>query len=190
MEERITYFEKKGEVNTSEVFDLVKDRAEKRSISKVVLASTQGETARRANQAFEGSGIQLVVIPWQFGFGDIQPFSSEIVTELQSKGHRVHFGTMLFHTENLYGVKTPEVIANTLRIFGQGIKVCTEIIMMACDGGCIETGEKVIVIAGTGSGADTAIIATAAPSTKMYKLRVHEIICKPLLESKPKTEDN
>jgi hypothetical protein len=71
-------------------------------------------------------------------------------------------------------------MANLLRIFGQGTKVCVEIIMMATDGGCIEPGEKVIAIAGSGAGADTAVVATAAPSTKMSALRIHEILCKPL----------
>ncbi len=188
MEERIVYFDEKGEVNTSELLNLVKDRAEARNVSKVVLASTRGETAKTASKVFEGSEIQLIVIPWQYGFGDVQPFPTELVTELETKGHLVHFSTMLFHTEKLYGSKIPEVIANTLRIFGQGMKVCTEIVMMACDGGCIDSGEKVIVIGGTASGADTAIIAAAAPSTKMYKLRVQEIICKPLLELKPKVK--
>ena len=86
--------------------------------------------------------------------------------------------------DDLYGIKTPQVMANLLRIFGQGTKVCVEIIMMACDGGCIEAGETVIAVAGTGGagrGADTAVVATAAPSTKLTRLRIHEIICKPLL---------
>jgi hypothetical protein len=87
---------------------------------------------------------------------------------------------MLFHTEDLYGAQTPKVMANLLRIFGQGIKVCVEIIMMACDGGCIEQGEKIIAVAGSKGGADTAVVASAAPSNKMAELRIHEIICKPL----------
>ena len=145
-----------------------------------MLASTRGDTARAAAQSFEGTGLQLVVIPWQYGFRDTQPFPQELVAHLQQKGHRVHFGTMLFHTDDLYGIKTPQVMANLLRIFGQGIKVCVEIIMMACDGGQIDLGEKVIAVAGAGAGADTAIVATASSSTKMSGLRVHEIICKPL----------
>jgi hypothetical protein len=87
---------------------------------------------------------------------------------------------MLFHTEDLYGTKTPQVMANLLRIFGQGIKVCVEIIMMACDGGSVGIGEKVIAVAGSGAGADAAVVATASPSTKLTGLRIHEIICKPL----------
>ena len=78
-------------------------------------------------------------------------------------------------------MNVPQAMANLLRVFGQGTKVCMEIIMMACDGGCIGIGEKVIAVAGTGSGADTAVLATAAPSTKITSLRIHEIICKPIL---------
>ena len=180
MKEQIVYFEKPGRENTAEVIQLVKERARARGISKVVLASTRGGTARAAADAFQGTDLRLVVVPWQFGFGDQQPFPQELVGELEAKGHRVHFGTMLFHTEDLYGTKTPNVMANLLRIFGQGIKVCVEIIMMACDGGRIDLGERVIAAAGAGAGADTAIVATASSSTRMTGLRVHEIICKPL----------
>jgi hypothetical protein len=50
---------------------------------------------------------------------------------------------------------------------------------MACDSGLIEQGSKVIALSGTGAGADTAVAATAAPSTKLTNLHIHEIICKP-----------
>jgi hypothetical protein len=180
MEEQIVYFEKAGKENTAAVLKLVKERARTRGISQVVLASTRGDTARAAAESFQGTGLNMVVIPWQYGFGEKQPFPPGLATELQGKGHRVHFGTMLFHTEGLYGIETPRVMANLLRIFGQGTKVCVEIIMMATDGGCIEPGEKVIAVAGSGAGADTAVVATAAPSTKMSALRIHEILCKPL----------
>jgi hypothetical protein len=70
---------------------------------------------------------------------------------------------MLFHTTDLYGTNVPQAMANLLRSFGQGAKVCIEIIMMVCDGGCVDIGEKVTAVAGAGSGADTAVLATAAP---------------------------
>jgi hypothetical protein len=180
MKEQIVYFEKPGRENTADVIQLVKERARARGISKVVLASTRGGTARAAAEAFQGTDLHLVVVPWQFGFGEQQPFPQELVAELEAKGHQVHFGTMLFHTEDLYGTKTPNVMANLLRIFGQGIKVCVEIIMMACDGGRIEQGAKIIAVAGSKGGADTAVVASAAPSNKLSALHIHEIICKPL----------
>jgi len=180
MEEKIVYFEQPGEANTGEVLRLVKERANARQIDKVILASTRGNTARLALEAFTDTKIKLVVIPWQFGFADTQPFPMELVAEMRAKGHEVHFGTMLWHTENLYGSKTPEIMANLLRTFCQGVKVSVEITLMATDGGLVDAKEKVIAIAGTGSGADTAVVVTAAPSTKWAKLHVSEIICKPL----------
>jgi len=180
VKEEIVYFEESGEKNTGDVLRLVKERASARRIEKVILASTRGNTARLAMEAFANTDIKLIVIPWQFGFADTQPFSMELAAELQAKGHRVHFGSMLFHTEDFYGSRAPRAMANILRVFCQGIKVCTEILLMAADGGLVATGEKVIAVAGTGSGADTAVLAVAAPSTKLAKFHISEIICKPL----------
>jgi hypothetical protein len=182
MEEKIVYFERPGDGNTAEVVKLVKERAQARGINRFVVASTRGNTANAFLKAVDGTEYRLVVIPWQFGFkGKDHPLPQELVSEIRAKNHQVHFGTMLFHTGDFYGTTAPQAMANVLRTFGQGTKVCLEIIMMACDGGCIGIGEKVIAIAGTGGGADTAVVATAAPSTKVTSLRIHEIICKPLL---------
>ena len=102
--------------------------------------------------AVEGEDIDLVVIPWKFNLrkeGEENSFPQELVKELLEKKHIVHFGTMLFSTGDLYGTKTLKALANILRVLGQGMKVCVEIIMMACDGECIKMGEKVLVVAGT-----------------------------------------
>jgi len=182
MEERIVYFEKPGKGNTTEVIQLVKERAQARGINRFVVASTRGATAKDFMEAVTGTEYRLVIVPWQYGFkGEDQPFPQELVVELRAKYHQVHFGTMLFHTGDFYGTGAPQAMANVLRTFGQGIKVCIEILLMACDGGCLGIGERVIAVAGTGSGADTAVVATAAPSTKLASLRIHEIICKPII---------
>jgi len=95
----------------------------------------------------------------------------------------VHFGTMLLSSglTELYGTNTQTALANILRVLGQGMKVCVEITMMTCDSGCSKMGEKVIVVAGTHAGADFAVVATAAPSSKVTELKINEIICKPVL---------
>jgi len=183
MEEKIVYFERPGKENTAEVIKLVLERAKIRDINRIVLASTRGYTAKSFLDAVEGKDIHLVVVPWQFSFKKEEgnPFPQELVKELEEKKHIVHFGTMLFHTGDLCGTNTPMALANILRVIGQGMKVCVEITMMACDGGCIKMGEKVIVVAGTGGGADFAVVATAASSTNVTSLRINEIICKPIL---------
>jgi len=182
MEEKIVYFEKPGKENTEEVIKLVLERARSRNIKRIVLASTRGYTAKSFLDAVEGIDIHLVVVPWQFNFkkeGE-NPFPEALVKELKEKKHTVHFGTMLFHTSELYGTNIPMSLANILRVCGQGMKVCVEIIMMACDGGCIKSGEKVLVVTGTHRGADFAAVATAASSTNVNALRINEIICKPI----------
>ena len=63
MEEKVIYFETTGKENTHEVLTLVKERAEARGITKIILASTRGDTARMAAEAFDRSVLRLVVIP-------------------------------------------------------------------------------------------------------------------------------
>ena len=182
MEDKIVYFEKPGKGNTGEVIKLVRERAQTRGIKRFVVASTRGGTARDFVEAVAGTEYRLVIVPWQYGFkSEEQPFPQDLVTDVREKNHQVHFATMLFHTGDFYGSGAPQAMANILRTMGQGIKVCVEILLMACDGGCIRIGEKVIAVAGTGSGADTAVVASAAPSTKLASLRIHEIICKPIM---------
>ncbi len=181
MERKIVYFEDIGPQNTEITFKSVKERLNEPGIEKIVIASTTGATARMARDYFKDTGIKLIVIPHQYDFHrDVNPFPKGLVRELRDAGHDVHFGTMLFHTDQLYDSNIPTLMANILRCFSQGVKVCFEIVMMAADAGLVSKGEKVIAIAGSGRGADTALIMHASSSQNLKKLRVNEIICKPL----------
>ena len=180
MEEKIVYFEEHGNMNTENTLQLSIERAKARGISKIVLASTRGDTAKVLAEKLTGTGIKMIVVPHQYGFGPVQRFPSELVKELEKQGHIVHFGTMLFHTENLYGTTVPRIMAVLLRTFCQGMKVCVETVLMAVDGGRVMSGEMVIAVSGTGRGADTAIIVQAAASSDLSNMHITEIICKPL----------
>ena len=149
MLEKIVYFDAPGKEHTIEVLKLAKERAFARQIGKIVLASTRGDTARLALETFKDTDIKLIVVPHAFGFGESQRFPRELVSELEAKGHEVHFGTLLFHTESFYESRTPTAMANLLRVFSQGIKVCVEIVLIAADGGCVSSGERVVAVAGT-----------------------------------------
>jgi hypothetical protein len=72
-----------------------------------------------------------------------------------------------------------EIIAHTLRIFGQGMKVVFEIAMMASDAGLVRTDELVLCIAGSGRGADTAVVLQPVNAQDFFDLNVVEIICMP-----------
>ena len=183
MEEKIVYFEKPGVGNTEETLRLAVERAQARGIKKIVLASTRGDTARLAAARLAGTGITMTVIPHQYSGGREQRFPLELKESLEKQGHHVHFATSLFATENLYGSPIPRVMAFLLRTFSQGMKVCVEMILMVVDGGFVASGEQVIAIAGSGRGADTAIVAIAASSRNLPDLHIMEIICKPLQNS-------
>jgi len=180
METKIVYFEDIKPENTEAVFRLVQERLKGSGIKKLVIASTTGSTAQKAMDFFKDSGIKLVIVPHQFDFyKETNAFPQELVKKLRESGHEVHFSTMLFHTDNFYGSNIGTTMANLLRCFCQGVKVCFEIVLMATDGGHIESGEKVIAIAGTGRGSDTALVMQAASTQHMKNLKVNEIICKP-----------
>ncbi len=74
-------------------------------------------------------------------------------------------------------MQVDEMIAHTLRVFGEGMKVAVEIVLMAADSGLIRTDEDVISIGKY----DTAIVVRPANAQDLFNLRVKEIICKPLL---------
>lgn len=181
IESKVVYFEKVTPENTEITFKMVKEKLRSTEIKKLVLASTTGATAKKAADFFKDMDVKLVIVPHQFDFiRETNRFPQELVKTMREAGHEVHFGTMLFHTEDFYGSNTPTLMANLLRCFSQGTKVCFEIALMATDAGLLASGEKVVAIAGTGRGADTALVMQAASSRNLKKMRVNEIICKPL----------
>ena len=53
LEQKIVYFEKAGKLNTEKTLRLAKERAETLNLKKVVLASSNGYTARMALKIFQ-----------------------------------------------------------------------------------------------------------------------------------------
>jgi hypothetical protein len=181
MERKIFYFEDIGPENTETTLELAKERSDILEINTIVLASTTGVTARKAVDFFKDRGTRLIIVPHQYDFHrEVNLFPRELVKELKESGHEVHFGTMLFHTDGFYESNAPTLMANLLRCFCQGVKVCFEMVFMATDAGLLKKGEKIIAIAGTGRGSDTALVMQATSTQNMKNLRVNEIICKPL----------
>jgi len=70
------------------------------------------------------------------------------------------------------------LIADTLRLFGQGTKVAVEVAIMAADAGTL-SGEDIVSIGGSGSGADAALILKPAHQNNFFDMRIREIVCKP-----------
>jgi hypothetical protein len=185
MEVKTVYFTSTGSGNTSEVLRITRQRSAELGIKTVLVASTTGETAAEAVDFF--TDMKVIAISHSAGFKgpDTQEFSEENRKIVESKG-----GTILTTTHAFAGVSRAmrkkfstyvlgDVIANTLRIFGEGMKVVCEITLMAADSGLARTDEDVIAVAGTGRGADTAVVLRPVNSQDFFDLKIKEVLCKP-----------
>ena len=185
MEVKTVYFENPGSENTDEVLGIAKRRARELGIKTIVLASTGGNTALKAMEAFQG--LKVIVVSHVAGLRepDIQEFTEENRRLVESKGGVVlttthAFGGLSRAMRSKYNMYVlGEIIADTLRIFGQGMKVVCEIAMMAADSGLVRTDEDIIAIAGSSRGADTAVVLKPANTHSFFDLKIKEILCKP-----------
>lgn len=182
--EHVRYFPKPGDW-TDEVLNLCRAFSESNDIKDVVIASTTGETGAKASKVFKGHN--LVVVTHSAGFKE--PGKLELLDEyrriIEENGGKVLIAThVLSGVERSFRKKfntmgVVELIANSLRIFGDGTKVCVEIAMMAADAGLIPVDRCVISIAGTGRGCDTALLIRPANSYNFFDLKIFKILCKP-----------
>ena len=94
--------------------------------------------------------------------------------------HLHSFGGLGRAVKQKFGpIQVDEIIAYTLRTFSQGVKVCLEISCMACDAGLIKADVPCIAIAGSGGGADTAVVLMPVNTHRFFDTKVMEILCKP-----------
>jgi len=185
VERKVTYFNEAGKHNTDALLRIVKEYVEKEGIRDMVVASTTGETGAKASKTFKGYNI--VIVTHCFGFrepGKIE-LEDEYRREILANGAKIFTGVhALSSVERAirkdFGTIQPlELIANTLRLMGEGTKVCVEITLMAADAGLIPVDKDVIAVAGTGRGADTALRIQPANAGRFSNLKIREVIAKP-----------
>jgi len=177
------YWNSEGREHTKATVNLALKAAEEKGIKYVVVASNTGETARM----FAGKGLNVVCVTHVNGFRNPgeNEMTEEARNELENMGMKVLTTThVLSGAERAFsnkfgGVYPVEVMAHTLRMFSQGVKVCVEIAVMALDAGLIPYGESVIAIGGTERGADTAVVIKPSHASSILNTRIEEIICKP-----------
>ena len=183
MKKSILYFEKKGSINTEETIRLAYERAIELNIRDIVVSSTHGGTALKANEVFNDPKFNIVAVTISEGYEEEGwTMMQEERSTLVRKGIKVFTGTHALggdvntaFTKKFGGKAFNEIVTQTLYLFCQGMKVCVEIVLMAADAGLI----SVIAIAGTDDGADTAIVVKPSYPRKFLELKIKEIIAKP-----------
>ena len=178
-------FAQAGPVNTEATAALAIEAARERRLTHLVVASNTGAAARMFLPHTDE--FKVVVVTHAIGFAgpgqDEMP--TPVRTELTKAGCCLVTATHLLSgaerglSKKFGGVYPVEIIAHTLRMFGQGVKVGVEISVMAMDAGAIPHGRDVMAVAGTSGGADTAIVLRPAHAQAILETHISEIICQP-----------
>jgi len=182
LERKIFYFEKAGKHNTEHTLKLAKERAEILGITKVVLASSNGFTAKLALEVFQGNAIQLIV-----SGKSRDAFHQEIYALLEQEKIPVRFSS---EVEYAY----PEIARNAYRTMSEGMKVVMDLGMIVNTEGLAATNEEIVAVGGTGprgfpegGGADIAVVMvplndeafSKLPENKDDRRAIKEFLCKP-----------
>lgn len=152
----------------------------------LVIASTTGSAAmklldERDKQGFGGKVVVVRNVAGSFANGSTG-MSEEAYDALVKRGACVvTAGHALSGAERgiskrFGGVSPVEVMAETLRMFGQGTKVCVEIAIMANDAGHFTPGKPVVAVAGSGRGANTICIIAPGYSATIFDTKIIDLM--------------
>jgi len=180
------YFTKPGPRNTGDVLQAAARRCSALSIQDVLIPTCSGKTALQAREVLP-SEVRVVAVSHVTGFqkADHQELDPGTRRELEDRGVPVltcqhAFGGVGRAVRNKTSTfQVDEIMAYTLRVFGQGTKVAVELALMAADAGLVRTDQDLISAGGTMSGVDTALVLRPVNSFHFFDLKVREIICKP-----------
>jgi len=200
---KIIYFHAPGPQNTTTVIDAVKDRVKEGDVGYVVVASITGETALNVAQSLKDAKASVICISgcpsWQT-YGEQYPkmkkhpfIDSKTRKQLEELGVRIVDTVPSSLSDSIeYGLArygfipaSWAVVETLLAIGGYGFKTAVETVLMATDCGAIPPFATVISIAGTGRGADTAIVARSTYSPCIFgenerqRLQVLEVLAMP-----------
>lgn len=183
-------FEKKGIENTKTTLELALQEAIKRELD-IVVATTTGATAKTLVEMAKDTSYsgKIVVVSHAYGFGKAgeNTLSDNLRQELEAGGAIVVTATHVLSgaerglSNHYQGVYPVQIIADTLRMLSQGVKVAVETSVMALDAGKITYGKPVLCIGGSGRGADTIVIVTPAHANHILETKINEIIAKPFV---------
>jgi hypothetical protein len=180
----ILYFPGPGD-HTDETLNAAKERADELGIKDIVVSSTEGTTALKVVDVFKGYNVVVVTHVSGFREPGALEVSDERIEKIRSSGGKILTAAHAFSGVNqaikkkFDTVYPAGIIAQTLKLFGQGMKVVVETTAMAADAGLIPVDKDVVVIAGSHRGADTAVVVKPSNSRALFDMVVKEIICKP-----------
>jgi hypothetical protein len=190
----VTYFLSEGKANLRECLKASFEAAVFHGVQKIVIFTSSGEGVRLALEDFisrpEYSSVKLVAVTFPTGmkFTDsnrnrISPKIPKAERQLFAEHHvrviKAHLPFEPIKAAFGRGFLGQDLclIGNALGIFGGGMSLCVQAILMACDAGAIKQGDHVISMT-----SDTSILARASCTEDFLSdFIVRQIVCKPAI---------
>lgn len=191
----ILYFESPGFQNTDSIIEVTEERLRMNDINAVIVPMTTGRTFEKfVNKLGEEANIisisedEVLKACKRISYPDKGALGKLIQNRLsKSSENDINLRRDIFDITFLpLCGDSWELIAETLYIFGQGMKVAIEIAVAAVEIGKIDASKKVISVGGTGEGADTAVVLRTSTQKLSFtgkpeeRLSIQEILAMPI----------
>jgi hypothetical protein len=193
-EHNTTYFWNEGKANLDDCLRISFEAAKIQQISKIVIFTGVGQGVRAAVDDFRSQEqykhISIVAVTFPHGHPHPKDISEEDLRWMSANSIplvRAHLPFDPIRAQYKgHGILGQDysLIGNIVSIFGGGMSLAIQAILMACDAGHVGKGEHVISLT-----ADTSILARSAPSSHLLTdFIVREVFCKPVLMDISKKE--
>jgi uncharacterized protein len=190
------FFEKPGAENTASVVQAVRRRLRQKDIRTVLVASESGELALQLGKAFAPSSVICVtydpVTRQKYQKPELrrEELRKQGLTVVDTVPEPLTRGLTF---RNWWEKKTVHLAGPSADLFwmtlicvgGHGFRTAVEIVFIAVEAGAVSVGERVVSIAGTGRGADSAIVMRASRfedavgEVPRKRMKVEEILAMP-----------
>jgi hypothetical protein len=193
---KVCFFDRPGPQNTEKVLQAVDERLKLGDINKILVASETGRLALQVKQTFPNKEVVCVTYNRHTRHKYLKPALAK--KKLKEGGvmtvDKVEEPlTRPLTFRNWWERKTVEVKGQEADLFwmtlicvgGHGFRTCVEIVFMAQEACIVSEGERVISMAGTGWGADAAIVMKgsrfedAVGEHPEKRLKIEEILAMP-----------
>jgi hypothetical protein len=191
----VIYFESPGFQNTDSVIEVTKERLKMKDVIAVIVPMTTGRTLEKfVNRLGEEAKIvsisedEVMKACKRIAYPDKGVLGKLIQNRLgEPSDNEVNLRRDIFDITFLpLSGDSWKLIAETLYIFGQGMKVAIEIAVAAVEIEKIRPLKKVISVGGTGEGADTAVVLRTSTQKLSFagkpeeRLTIQEILAMPI----------
>jgi hypothetical protein len=189
------FFESPGPQNTAAVIRVVKKRLRLADVEKVLVASESGQLALRVRKQVPGAYVVCVTYDKETRKKFRKPVLMKdvllakrvtIVERPEPMGRGLVFRNWWARrTLQLGGAMADLFWMTLICVGGHGFRTAIEIVFMAVEAGMVKVGEKVVSLAGTGWGADSAIVMRGSKFEEAVgedvakRMKVEEILAMP-----------